>query len=120
MKKGLTLILLFCHMNFSMFLPQVAEVDRFNIHGQEQDDINSVIEFIDQIILGNVDTTPEDEDDDSGQHFLLIKTVDVFNNQTITEIASASIAAASVKYPVFKNGNLPFSFFDIVSPPPEV
>ena len=65
-------ILLLGHMNFSMFMPQVNEVDGIDASGIQKDDINSLLEYVDQVVFENPDLTPEDEDDDSGQNFHLI------------------------------------------------
>src|SRR5215203_1092819 len=81
MKNLLAFLVLISHMNFSMFLPQMAEVDIYDANGMQQDDINSLIEYVDQVVLGNHDDTPEDEDDDSGQNFSLAKTVDYLYQQ---------------------------------------
>ena len=62
MKKVFAFILLLCHLNTSMFLPQVDEDDQYDAHGQQIDDLNTVSEYIDQVVLGDVDKTPEDED----------------------------------------------------------
>ena len=75
MKKIVAFILLLCHMNTSMFLPQMDEEDVYIASGQQVDDINSVVEYVDQVMLGHKDDTPEDEDDDSGQNFLLVETL---------------------------------------------
>ncbi|WP_144887792.1 hypothetical protein [Lacibacter cauensis] len=107
-------------MNFSMFLPQIAEKDSFTLNGQQQDDINSLIEYIDQVVLENNDSTPEDEDDDGGQHFILIKTVDLFSNNAFADLAQTSISISTTAYPSYKGGDITLSAFDILSPPPEV
>ena len=50
-----------------MFIPQVNEADIFTTAGTESDDINSLVEYIDQVVLGHTDAHPEDEDDDSAR-----------------------------------------------------
>lgn len=120
MKKFLTFIVLLCHMNFSMFLPQMAEQDAFDITGRQTDDINSLTEYIDQIVLGNVDDTPEDEDNDNGQHFLLIKTVDLFCQQSFTIISATKFAPPAKRYPQYLSSTIPDTAFDVLIPPPKV
>ena len=63
-------------MNTSMFLPQVAEEDQYDANGHQIDDINSVAEFM-CVQLG-IDKTADDEDDDSGQNFHLVKDAEYF------------------------------------------
>lgn len=77
-RKALAYFLLCCHMNTSMFLPQVMENDIFDAHGNQLDDINTIIEYIDQVILQNTDNSPEDEDDDSGQNFRMVKSANYY------------------------------------------
>lgn len=55
-----------------MFIPVMEEVDIFDAHGVQYDDINSTYEFVDQVVLGNKDETPEDEDDDHAHEFNVV------------------------------------------------
>ena len=77
LRKILAYLLLFAHLNTSMFIPQMdEEVDVYDSAGNQVDDINTLIEFIDQDILGHKDSSPEDEDDDTGRPLHVIKIVD--------------------------------------------
>ena len=65
MLRNLTIfIVLLVHINGSMFLPQVAEQDMYDAQGQQQKDINTVIEYIDEVILDKHDKNPIDTDND--------------------------------------------------------
>ena len=120
MKQFFAFLLILCHVNGSMLLPQVAEEDVYTANGMQADDINSVVEYIDQVILGNEDDTPEDEDDDSGQHFHLVKQVDTPYTQVVTEIFSkAAVEIKKHNYAGFKNKTIPSPFFEILVPPPD-
>jgi outer membrane lipoprotein-sorting protein len=46
MKRVFAFIILLCHLNTSMFLPQIAEDDVFDANGKQVDDVNSVIENV--------------------------------------------------------------------------
>ncbi len=48
-----------------MFIPQLDELDVIDEKGYQLDDTNSLYDYIDEVILRNKDTTPEDEDDDA-------------------------------------------------------
>ncbi len=74
-----------------MFIPVMEETDIFNEHGIRVDDINSVYEFVDQVVLGHKDDTPEDEDDD-GAHY--------FNVAHIKAFVVPRFVLAQVKQPV--------------------
>ena len=76
LRKILAIILLLNHLNTSMFIPQMAEVDSYDTMGNQTDDINTLIEYVDQVIIGHADNSPEDEDDDSGQPYHIIKLQD--------------------------------------------
>lgn len=118
MKKAFTFLLLLCHINASMFLPQVAEDDTYNDKGQFKDDINSVAEFI-CVVLG-YDHTADDEDDDSGQNFHLVNATDYFYQQEIkiSECQKFTHPVAHC-YPGFTSRRLSHPCYDIVAPPPK-
>lgn len=52
MKKFFAFILLLSHINSSLFFPLM-----------EQDEINSMVEFVDEKVLNHIDVTPEDKDE---------------------------------------------------------
>ncbi len=118
MKKLFTYILLLCHMNASMFLPQVAEMDIVNTQGQYKDDINSIAEYV-CVVLG-YDHTPDDEDDDSGQNFHLVNACDYFYQQEIKILEDQQLAAPSApSYRGFTAGKFSTPYYDIIAPPPK-
>ena len=118
MKKVFAFILLLCHMNTSMFLPQVAEVDTYNDNGQLKDDINSVAEYI-EVMLG-YDHTADDEDDDSGQNFHLVNATNYFYQQEI-KISEQQKFTDPVEhiYTGYTTPKLSAPSYDIVAPPPK-
>ncbi|MGZ5285996.1 MAG: hypothetical protein ACXWB9_02375 [Flavisolibacter sp.] len=73
--KLLALILLVSHINSTMLLPQVAEHDVY-FNGQQADDINSVLEYIQQEVLNIQDKSPEDEDNDAGKEINPVASMD--------------------------------------------
>ena len=119
MKKCFAFILLLCHMNTSMFLPQVAEDDVYDANGNQEDDINSVVEYF-RVALG-YDHTADDEDDDSGQNFHMAKTVDYFYQQPCIIITKKETSQSSCqKFPGYIVKKIPSVSFDILIPPPKV
>jgi hypothetical protein len=72
MRKIITILIMLLHVNTSMFIPVMEEVDIFDAQGVQYDDINSTYEFVDQVVLGNKDDTPEDEDDDHAHEFNVV------------------------------------------------
>ena len=116
MKKVIAFFLLISHMNTSMFLPQVAEDDVYNSNGIQKDDINSVVEYI-RVALG-YDTTPDDEDDDSGQNFHLAKNIGYNFQQQIVILENVHLAGLKIHFPEYKMTALTNPSLDILTPPP--
>ena len=119
MKNLLAFLVLLSHMNFTMFIPQVDEIDHCNAQGKQEDDINSLYEYIDQIVLGNQDDTPEDEDDDQSRTFNLSKIDQYPFSRLVVTIKNPSEFNLKNTYPLYLLKGLPSVFFEIQSPPPE-
>ena len=107
-------------MNTSMFLPQMQEGDIVDKSGNQKDDINSLTEYVDEVLLGHTDNSPEDEDDDSGQSFHASNTPDSFfppvsNSVTRKEV----ILTRVIKFPVYIISPIASLSYDVFSPPPE-
>ncbi len=105
-------------MNYSMFLPQVAEQDTYDANGQQTDDINSVAEYI-QVALG-YDHTADDEDDDSGQNFHLAKTFEYFYQQIpIARERAEFVKLSKPLFSEYKEHPLQTVTTEVVTPPPD-
>jgi hypothetical protein len=108
------------HVNGSMLLPQVAEQDIYNVQGQQEKDINTVIEYVDEVIMGNHDKDPIDEDNDEGQNFHLVKMVDYYFEIDFTPIKHRPLVAASKQqFCLFSEKKLHTVIVDILAPPPK-
>jgi hypothetical protein len=102
-----------------MFLPQTAEQDIYDANGQQIDDVNSVIEYI-AVTLG-YDHTPDDEDDDNGQNFHIVK-FDVYNlnqSQLNIEPLPETTNRRISNFPLLKQNISVSPFFEVPFPPPE-
>jgi hypothetical protein len=120
MKNLLSILVLFGHMNFTMFIPQLDEADAFDKSGRQVDDINSLYEYIDEVVLGNVDPTPEDEDDDNGIYYHVQKVDDYSFSQKQFAIVRPELSLKKkTSFPIFLAEKIPSVFFEIQSPPPE-
>lgn len=101
-------------------MPQVAETDVYDAAGQQVDDINTVIEYIDEVVLDNKDTTPEDEDNDDGQNFHLVKTCDVyFQTPTIQLKRKPLLISQKQQFVQFEEPAIAAPLFDVIAPPPK-
>lgn len=103
-----------------MLLPQVPETDVYNAQGQQQDDINSVIEYVDEIILDNHHPDPVDEDNDQGQTFHLVKIVDYYFELDFSPIRHKPLlATARNKFSLYAEEKIDPVTLDILAPPPK-
>jgi hypothetical protein len=118
-QRFIAFFLLLMHINGAMLLPQVDELDVY-YNGQQVDDINSFVEYIEQEVLNIPDDTPEDEDNDNSDEFRLL--------QLGTEMCEQKIPLVQIDIPETENTNQ-FSThtsekafvisFDILTPPPK-
>ena len=118
MRRVSAFLLLILHVNLFMCTPQIEECDYFTDAGSQGDDINSLPEFVDQIVLGTPDDTPEDEDNDSGRNFNLtaVYTFDSLKTEVFPENNNKFIARTFFPCLTEKTHSVPT---DIVIPPPK-
>lgn len=119
MKRLVAFILILCHMNSSMFLPQSPQEDVYDASGSQVDDITSVAEFI-AVTLG-YDHTADDENDDSGQNFHLAKIVDYTFEQSFQLITDTNVSETGIRFlPAPAESLVDSQVHDITTPPPEI
>ena len=124
MSRIIAILLLLLHVNYSMFIPVMDEVDSYNACGVQVDDINSTCEYIDQIVLGNEDDSPEDEDDDQAHYFNSMHAVQEYTlpGTAMPHPPKAAVAFQWIEKPGFmlrpENGWTSV-VHDIVVPPPK-
>jgi hypothetical protein len=114
-------ILLFIHINTTMFIPVADERDVYDASGRQINDINTFMELIDQIILGNTCVTSQDEDDDLAHYFTGAGiTTYVANVQEITLTKEEpSTTDLAVAYPQALVQKISTVAYDILTPPPK-
>ena len=118
MKKAAAFILLLCHINFSMFLPQMPEKDSYDASGAQVEDVNSLAEYA-GVLLG-FDNTSDDEDNDDGGNINLEQDGNYLHPHINSSLAlhgvyrliNTSFAEYLIHQP-----NAPA--YDIIAPPPE-
>ena len=117
MKRLLAFILLLSHVNTSMFLPQVPEDDVYDKNGNQVDDINSIVEFV-MVKLG-VDHHSDDEDNDQGQNFHMVKIFD-YSYQPYSSKLKTDFLLLQQKdgFGEHEVGKIPRVAYDIIIPPP--
>jgi hypothetical protein len=102
-----------------MVLPQIAEDDLYDANGKQLDDVNSVIEYF-QVALG-YDHHADDEDDDNGQNFHLVKIVEYNFQQMVFSIEPVLISSSTS--PAFSHrdeDSFQTVALDIITPPPDL
>lgn len=101
-----------------MLLPQVPEMDVWDVNGDQVDDINSVFEYI-MVQLG-FDHHPDDEDNDAGQNF----RVPTFQQYTFNQdlLSQPTTNDFVIKPSFFNKDDYKISnlAYDILIPPPKV
>ncbi len=103
-----------------MLMPQVAETDVYDASGRQIDDINTVVEYIDEVVLGNKDTTPEDEDNDDGQNFHVVKTCDYyFEIPTFQIKKKPSDSSQKHLFGQVKPQRIESPLLEVIAPPPK-
>ncbi|HEY8935081.1 MAG TPA: hypothetical protein VIM65_07665 [Cyclobacteriaceae bacterium] len=118
MRSIVVYILLLAHINSCIFIAQ-EEVDRFDSNGMPVDDINSVFEYFDQIVLGHADPTPEDEDHDSSQILHSVKFSYFAYRDVIIIKKPFLISVAKRKIPNTREECISLISLDVPSPPPK-
>ena len=115
MKKLFAFILLLSNMNTLMLLPQVPENDMYD-NGNQVDDITSVTEYV-MVHLG-IDHHADDENDDQGQNFHIVKIFEYCFQPVLNEIKTTPFITKPA-FGVYKKGKTSDVCFDIILPPPK-
>lgn len=118
MKKFLAFIVLLSHMNFFM-LPKVEAAESLaicNIH--PVDYTSNLVEFVDEIILGNEDTKQEDDKkNDFG--FEMEESADYYFYHYSFRVEHGKFDVNLKELSAHLSSRLTIPSFDTVSPPPE-
>lgn len=118
MKKILAFIVLFSHMNFFM-LPKVEAAESLaicNIH--PIDYTNNIVEFVDEVILGNEDETPGKEDN-KDRGFEMEESADYFFCHYLLRVDHSKFDVIVKELSTLSSTRLTIPCFEKVSPPPE-
>ena len=117
MKRFLAFILLLSHINTSMLLPQVPEVDVYDVNGNQADDINSIVEFV-MVKLG-IDHTADDEDNDSGQNLHVVSDFQYTFQPFFSVVSKDYSNINSKEFIEYSESKIPLVSYDIIVPPPK-
>ncbi|MEO6820546.1 MAG: hypothetical protein ABI266_07800 [Ginsengibacter sp.] len=117
MRRVLAFFLLINHINTSMLLPQVPEVDVYDANGNQLDDINSVFEYV-MVNLG-LDHHADDEDDDCGQNFHAAFYPQYTFNPFYSDIIRDYQITTRNLFPEYSQYKITNISYDIIVPPPQ-
>lgn len=102
-----------------MFFPMVEERDIYDSNLVQQDDINSVLEFVFKKLSSNKEVQGTDEDDDQPDFFNLAKANNYFFSHHF-EIVPVLFSNADQTFNKYREPNIPAVIQEITTPPPDI
>jgi hypothetical protein len=103
-----------------MFIAQIDEVDLYDSNGSRINDINSVADYINDVLLNNGDHKRQDNDDDNARYFHIVRVLSYCFNPQI--FMTGSDRQFENNKSTFTNSStskpLPV-YYDVVTPPPK-
>jgi len=116
LKNLLAFILLLAHVNFSMFIAQVDEVDAYDKTGQQKEDVNSLVQYLADAL--HIKHKPlKDSDDDNARYFHASKFDDY--NFSLLGVIRKEFFSTPIKFPPYFVKPASSIFLDIQAPPPK-
>lgn len=112
------ILLLLLYTNSSLVVPQTDQIDVFEYAGAEVDEINSLVEYIDELILEHDGQSPEKDDYD----FPLFSLADYSDHCASFQfpVLKKPLLTPQVNFSVPLDEDMHFSFIrNIIIPPPE-
>ncbi|MBS1584758.1 MAG: hypothetical protein JSS82_04365 [Bacteroidetes bacterium] len=120
MRRLVALVILLIHINTSMFIPVMDEVDIYDVHGNQVNDINTVVDYVDQVIMKHKPKPHPDSDDDQAHFFNIIKAQQfIINPFIIIHRRPEFIAESKPGYTGFREKNFSSITYDVTAPPPK-
>lgn len=113
-------VILLLHVNYSMFIAQVDEVDVYDKNGAQVEDVNSLVEYVDVILFGKEHRHKADDDDDCARFFHSIKVDYFFNQQVCVTKNISPVFGHKQLFPVYESGKPSSAYTEIQTPPPEL
>lgn len=113
------ILFLTMHVNVTMFIAQVDEVDTYDARGKRQNDINTLGEYIHDILLHHNKKSRPDEDDDTAR-FCQIVTMPLYDGHHFKQKNSSEEITPinEQEYALYKVNKLLSPILEIHIPPP--
>ena len=118
-KSFFAFILLISHMNFSMFIAQVDEVDTYDKNGRQQEDINSMMQYIALVCHLKHKPLPDTDDDNASYSLTITMPLYDFQQHKIKSTKEDLSIEKKNEYSLFKENNWLSPVMDINVPPPK-
>ncbi|MBS1920988.1 MAG: hypothetical protein JST17_12110 [Bacteroidetes bacterium] len=114
------ILFLAVHVNSTMFIAQVDEVDTYDAKGKRQNDINTLGEYIHDILLHHTKKSRPDEDDDNARYCQVV-SIPLYDFSLYKSKTSCDGPPVIPKkeYSVFKEKKWHSPVLDILFPPPK-
>jgi hypothetical protein len=118
MKKLLAVILLISHINFSMFIAQVDEMDVYDKNGQQMEDVNSLVQYVAN--LCHIAHKPIKDSDDDNARFFHMEKLDYSLYRQLFEVMTKPAITEKTAFQPYKQQHLLSVCLEISSPPPRL
>ena len=116
--KLIAFIVLLSHINFSMFIAQIDEVDVFDKNGQQREDVNSLVEYLASTF--HIKHKPiKDSDDDNARYFHVVKLPSCIIPLPILA-KEDNFGLSDKSFPLYIEKKLIRVSLDIQGPPPKI
>jgi hypothetical protein len=116
--KLIAFIVLVSHINFSMFIAQIDEVDVFDKSGAQREDVNSLVEYLANTF--HIKHKPlKDSDDDNARYFHVVKLPNCIIPQPIAA-KEDNFNFSDKSFPLYIEKKFTSFSLDIQGPPPKI
>lgn len=124
MKKLLVFLVLILHVNTSMFIPVMDEMDLYDEYGNQLGDINSLVQLIDEFFLGHTNRPHVDPDDDQAHFFNVFHHIHpyILQKNILPEqpVIVTVFGEHKQQHPIpAANDRLLTAYDEVIGPPPE-
>lgn len=123
LKRFVVYIIIILFTNSVLLIPKASGIEIYDTRGHRNDQIGSFAEFFYQIILGNEDKTPEEEDGKTNNTFLIqkINSDKLFQEVVVTPVKNEILKPNPHQfYSVYIDTNIYDGVINITTPPPKV
>lgn len=113
------ILFLTVHVNVTMFIAQVDERDTYDTKGRRQNDINTLGEYLHDIVLHHSNKPRPDEDDDNARYCQIVSMplydFSLYKSKTTGD---ELLTEPKKEYALFKENKWHTPFLEIALPPP--